>query len=1330
MLLNNKGIQTYIISDYLSKQLVFNDSEILINDFDYNIFDQQINSDLFVIKNHQNYTDTLFSFSDILITVNVVDVLFSNHLNIDHLYIDSVKIHMIESNEEYPNNVTSILAKLSSLNKEITISNLTLNDLTIKHKEHILKSIRLSTDKFRINQDYLDIVDIKLVQDGSLINANCQVSHNLIKIDIQDSYLQNVDSLLYKSNIPISLSDYKIDFSSLISINKDSINCSSFINYGESNLNLNFVKNKNALFLNYTSTLQLRDFSSIPSYYYNVDSVRLVGNVEFGATDFVFHKGVIDSYYGSLNFDANRFKGEEMNVVCDFIDFDLGFLLDQNGLGKMNAVLSFQTKNNKLFNFNSNISSLFFNGYNYQDISIKENALFESGLSYNININDPNVNLLAQCNIYPRNDGDYFTYQSNLSGSIQNIDLNDLNYHISDSVLFVSTDFFIDNIDLVKYVDKVPFLQLNNPYLQLKNLIYNQHESTNSIGFINFNFDQNMSYVYMDSDIGVGECKTFNHKILDLFTKKKDISFELSLDLNKASSLSDLLFNNIDFNDKLICSISSLNDNLPLFNLITPSMTIFKTHFLDIDFKTDKNIKPVIDCKIDKILFSDNISIDNFIASTVLENEKEALFSISYFSKNTYQSALKGNLLFSKNYIDVDFHKESAIYFSSQYWRVDPESKMTFNNNKITFKNLSLNSGGQTLNLNGWFNKEPYFAFSFNNFQLNYLNPFLNKEELFFDGIVDGDVFFNTSSFPIVSGNFEVDEFSLNKIPLGKLILNNSSNENNDSIYTTGLIENIKNTMDFLVKYPLDGTKNIHANIKLNQFPADVIDIFIKPISDLKGHLNGDILIQGPIDNYHIFGQTQLNQINFNIPYLGTEYSANNNSMFVNFDQDRIIIDDFNFYDNLHSTSGTFHGEITHSAMKDMSYDLVINSDSLYALNTSENDNENYYGNIFLKGEMFIEGVPQKIKLDIDGQSKEGSSIMIPLLGTKEIQENKFIQFVNDDVKQLDILHSSIKKPEFNMDFNLSIDNQSEIQLIFDEELGDLIRGYGEGDLLLQINKEGDFEIFGDFEIDKGNYLFTLQDVITKSFEIERGGVINFNGSLENARINLNVLYNVQASLHPLNPDYDRNQKSPIVCRMDMFGPLLNPDINFNIDILNGDQIAETSLESITNTDQKLLEQFLYLLIANSFLIENDPTIDYLGNTLATTGTELLSNQLSNWLSQTTDAFDLGFKWVPGTSDSLSYQQIELAVSKKFLDNRVIVNGNVGTPPEQSEANIVGDVDIEYDFFKDGRFKLRVFNRTEEYDPLSESLGYEQGVGVFFKKQFNNFPELFNYRKK
>ena len=78
---------------------------------------------------------------------------------------------------------------------------------------------------------------------------------------------------------------------------------------------------------------------------------------------------------------------------------------------------------------------------------------------------------------------------------------------------------------------------------------------------------------------------------------------------------------------------------------------------------------------------------------------------------------------------------------------------------------------------------------------------------------------------------------------------------------------------------------------------------------------------------------------------------------------------------------------------------------------------------------------------------------MLPLSQSKEIQKNQFIQFSdsNQDIDDLDLVE---KEKKLDLDFNLNIDNQSEIQLIFDEEVGDLIQGYGQGDLLLKIQEE------------------------------------------------------------------------------------------------------------------------------------------------------------------------------------------------------------------------------------------------------------------------------------
>ena len=1324
-MLNNAYLQQKIVCNYLNNNLFSNThTDIIIDHFDYDLLDQKIYSDFHIVYAKENDIDTLLSLSNISIKINLLNALFFNNVKIDHIDVTSTQIHTIDSNQDNQTSIEIILATLSSLNQDIYLANLELDNLIIKENQDVLYNINLSLDQLRMSKDYLDIANIKLIMDSSFVNATCQIVDNTINIDITESYLNNISSFLEEYHVPLYLDHGKLAFESTISINKDSTHCIASLKYGNSILDLDFLHNTDTFCVNYQSNFHLIDFSFIPLRYHIIDSVKVAGYLKSNTIDAISYQGLIDSKYGSLDLHGHKFKDEDATLLIDLIDLDIGFLLNHKLFGKINANLSCNSRNNKLLNFNSNISNLVFNGYTYQNILIQEHTTSEKKVGYSVEINDPNLHLLADYNLNSLENRDNIIYPFSLSGMIQDIDLHALNYPISDSIISISTEFIIDNINLVNAVDQFPFLELNNPIIKFKNFSYNKNGLTKYIDFFDLSFEQNMNHFYINSDIGFAECKMFGNTISDIINLNIESPFQLSLDLNQASILSDLFSKNIKFNDQLLFHVDYNNHDTPFFSLQTPDLTVFNTDFFDINFENQKDSVSLINLKIAKILFSDKFPIDNFRFSTLMEDERSSNFKLSYMSNNLYPALLTGDLIFHEDYVDLEFAKESFIHLSNQYWQVDSTSNIKLNRDKIEFKDVSFQTEGQTLNVSGWLNKDPHIAFSFNNFNIDSFNPFFKNDQFSFNGILDGDVFFNASSFPIISGNFEVDNLICNNMLLGKLTLKNYSNTSNDSIYTRGFIENKINLMNFVLKYPLDGTKKIHADIHFNEFPLEVIDTLLDPIQNLNGDIYGDIELRGPINDYEIVGKTEVKRVNFEIPYLGIDYSGKNNSLFINFENDRIVMNNFNFYDNIYNTSAMFNGEIMHSGLRNMSYDLVIQSDSLYALKTEEYDNSHYYGDIFLRGDMFIQGQPNKIKLDIDAHSKEGSVVMIPLSGSKEIEENKFIQFINDDSAQLNPLSNNIK-PAFNMDFNLSIDNQSEIQLIFDEELGNLIKGYGEGDLLLKIDKEGDFEIFGDFEIEKGDYLFTLQDVITKSFEIERGGIISFNGGIENAKLNLNVLYNVQASLHPLNSTYDRNTKSPVVCRMAISGPLLNPDIDFTIDILNSDQMAEASLESIINTDQKLLEQFLYLLIANSFLVENDPTIDYLGNTIATTGTELLSNQLSNWLSQTTDAFDLGFKWIPGTSDSLSYQQVELAVSKKFLDNRVVINGNVGTPPEQSEANIIGDLDIEYDFFKDGRFKLRVFNRTEDYDPLSESLGYEQGVGIFFKKQFNNLQELF-----
>ena len=95
----------------------------------------------------------------------------------------------------------------------------------------------------------------------------------------------------------------------------------------------------------------------------------------------------------------------------------------------------------------------------------------------------------------------------------------------------------------------------------------------------------------------------------------------------------------------------------------------------------------------------------------------------------------------------------------------------------------------------------------------------------------------------------------------------------------------------------------------------------------------------------------------------------------------------------------------------------------------------------------------------------------------------------------MDTIRPVVKKSKsnFSLDFNLEATRDAEVQLIFDEKSGDIIKARGDGNLNLKINSKGKFDMFGDYVLSTGDYLFTLEDFLTKKFEIQKGSSIKWN---------------------------------------------------------------------------------------------------------------------------------------------------------------------------------------------------------------------------------------------
>ena len=123
----------------------------------------------------------------------------------------------------------------------------------------------------------------------------------------------------------------------------------------------------------------------------------------------------------------------------------------------------------------------------------------------------------------------------------------------------------------------------------------------------------------------------------------------------------------------------------------------------------------------------------------------------------------------------------------------------------------------------------------------------------------------------------------------------------------------------------------------------------------------------------------------------------------------------------------------------------------------------------------------------------------------------------------------------------------------------------------------------------------------------------------------------------------------------------------------------------------------------------------------------LISNQISNWLSQISDDFDLGFNYRPG--DKISNEQIELALSTQLFNDRVSVTGNFGVARGSANTsqttNYIGDVRVEYNITQDGKIRLMVYNESNDQRVTTTTQSpYTQGIGVIYQEEFDDWKQL------
>ena len=747
--------------------------------------------------------------------------------------------------------------------------------------------------------------------------------------------------------------------------------------------------------------------------------------------------------------------------------------------------------------------------------------------------------------------------------------------------------------------------------------------------------------------------------------------------------------------------------------------------------------------KADKIRVA-GLEIDNIFADAHGIQNKITL-SADYNNNTTLKNSLdfesvidiEKNVTGKGNLFRVNI-KPSTFYFNDYKWIFD-KSFIELSDSLYRFESFRVHNSNQSIEIKGKISPLPGDSLSvyMTNFDISPLNYFTGNE-LGIEGFFTGKASVTSVySEPRILANIIGDSVKVNKTDVGRLELfsewdNLSQNfnlmarttlEGNVPLYAIGILSPSRNFLD------------ISAN--LDRLPVSYFETFLDDIiGESSGTLSGLLRLNGKMDKLVLSSSRgTLNNVGFTVLFTKVPYILNGPFSIEN---SKLVAENATLRDRAGNT-GRVNGGLSFPYFKNISLDTRINFTNLECINTGEKDNENFYGRAFGTGSISISGPINKILMDISVTTNRNTAIHIPLPNTSVASRTNLLRFVAPPVK--DTLNEyfneygylppkvaeTVRQPsELEVKLRTRVNPEAELLIEIDKSVGDVIRSYGNGLINIDVNPSKDiFSVHGDYIIDRGFYTFVLQGIFKRDFSIREGGNLSFNGDILKTRLDLTAIYNTKASINTLIADTSSvSNRRNVECSISMQGELLNPRLGFGINIPDIDPSTKARVDAALNTEDKVVKQVMSLLVSGSFIPDIQSSIVNNSTLLYSNATEVLSNQINNIFNQLDIPLDFSFNYQPGQNGRDIF---DAAVSAQLFDNRVIVNGNIGSKKYLNQSSdVVGDIDVEIKLDEKGRFRAKAFSHSA--DQYSNYLDNSQrsGVGLVYQEEFNSFKELFN----
>jgi hypothetical protein len=1101
--------------------------------------------------------------------------------------------------------------------------------------------------------------------------------------------------------------------------------------------------------------LALKQLKKINNFDFQISGIgnneEIKSNLEFVSSsgeivgDLHFFKNNSSDIFYHFNIDAKKISGISLMDNNKSENFNAHFEIDGKGLYKEDVDLK----------INGYLSDFTYNDYKYEDLNISgafKNKSFigkmelidkfihldfignidlnkpETEFDFSMDIKNAFIGKIGLLDNHPEGVASFKTY------------LNGFGNNWKDFTGFVNIEdlVFVENGETYNF-GNIDFDSQSNKYNHILNF---------SSDFVSFNISGDFKFDKLFKDFSYLYATIFPNlsDSLDYMPSKQYVDFDLEIrDFSKVSSV---FFPFLDV-AKSSNFRFSFNGEKELFDFSLNSNKIQYDNFVlnNINLKIKDQQEIYLDSNLKFILSIDefkNNQILNFQNIEINANAKNNIVNTSLVWNNNDSISLGkvSSIIDFKSSETIFANLEEFYLFDSSvgYWNMKGNPSINFIHDKYSIDSILLSNADQSIILNG--NIGPNVADSLSleiqDLQLSSLPMFfdVNKKNTAMEGVLNAHINFQSLlSKPQLFNEFNIDNFIFNLTPIGDVNFHSLWQESSNKFILNGGLVNENNHQEIQLIdcyfYP-NNNKKLDGIVKFDSTNIDFLSPFLPNtiLSNLQGLISGDLSISGDPFHPKLNGFLNFNKGELKLTEYNTQFKIIGNILVKD---DAIEILDGNFFDELNNV-GKINGKYHHDNFIDYSLNISLEIDKpVMVMNNTFSENPYYYGKVFMTGlaDISYDSI-ENLSIYVNAITEKSTILSIPLYGSSEVVLHDFIAFVNKDTNNIVTTKTPlIPKEKMNIGIDLEITDEAEVMLIFDDLVGDEMKSSGQGNIQLNIDQNYDLTMYGSYTINKGEYVFTLKEFINKKFDLKKGGTLTWLGDPYNAKIDLSARYPLRTSLYNIMPEIDRENwkhKSIVDVDIDLENNLMNPDIQFSIEVPNGNESVKTALKRVLSNSEELNKQVFSLLILNQFITPNHLNLGNNVKSYDISTSEVLSNQLGNMISSFTDEFDIGFNYTLG--NQLSNEELSVAMSTQQFNDRLNIETNLGMSQSnsitQNPNSFIGDVNIEYKLNSKGNIRVHAYNKSNEYNLSNQNQSnYTQGFGLFYKQSFDSLGELF-----